>query len=126
MQVAEQTREEAEEWLLLEVGSEFLVRIGQDENNNREHFGHVVHFGFVIVGSGRIGMVFDHKHDQLGEGIDRLENTGSWSPSGGFVLDVAVNADFGAHAEEEGRNLLPLEDPLVLELDNEVDKRLLD
>ena len=125
-EVAEEAREEPEERLLLEVGPELLVRVGEDEDDDRKDLGHVVYLGLVVVGARRVGVVLDHEDDELGEGVDGLEDAGRGGSSGGLVLDVAVDADLGAHAEEERRDLLPLEDALVLQLDDEIDERLLD
>lgn len=125
-EVAQQAREESEEGLLLEVRAEFFMRVGENEDDNREHLRHVVDLGLVIVGSGGIGVVLDHERDELRKGVDGLEDTGGGCSTSRLVLDVAVDTDFGANAEEERRYLLSVEDALLLELDNKVDERLLD
>lgn len=126
VQVAEETREEPEEGLLLEVGSQLLVRVGEDENDDGEDLGHVVHLGLVVVGASRVGVVLDHEDDELGEGVDGLEDASRGGSSSGLVLDVAVDRDLGTDSEEERRDLFSLEDALVLQLDDEIDERLLD
>lgn len=81
---------------------------------------------FVVVGSGRVGVILDHEADELRESVDGLEDTGRRSSSGRLVLDVAVYADLGADAEEEGGDLFTVEDALLLKLNDKVDKGLLD
>lgn len=126
VKVAEQTGKEAEERLLLEVGSEFFVRVGEDKYDDRKYFGHVVDLCFVVVGARRIGVVLDHEDDQLCESVDRLEDASRWRATCSLVLDVALDGDFGADTEEEGGDLLAFEDALILKLNNEIHERLLD
>ena len=70
-EVAKEAREEPEERLLLEVGPELLVRVGENEDDDRKDLGHVVDLGLVVVGARRVGVVLDHEDDELGEGVDR-------------------------------------------------------
>lgn len=126
VQVRQQAREEAEERLRLESGALLFVRVGQDQDDDRKDFGHVVHFCLVVVDTGRVGVILDHKDDQLGERVDRLENSSRRRTSLSLVLDVALDAGLCAHTEEHGRDLFALEDTLRLKLKNEIDEGLLD
>lgn len=125
-QIAQQTREEAEERFLLEVRAEFFVRVGEDENDDRENLRHVVYFRFIVVGSSRIGVVLDHEGDEFGESIDRLEDSSGRGSSSSLVLDVTIDTDLGADSEEERRDLFSVENALLLKLNDEIDKRLFD
>jgi hypothetical protein len=125
-EVAQQAREEPEKRFLLEVRSEFLMRVGEDEDDNREDLGHVVHLGLVVVSAGRVGVVLDHEGDEAGEGVDGLEDPRSGSTASGLVLDVRVDRDLGANAEEETRDLFALENTLLLKLNDEIDERFFD
>ena len=125
-QIAQQTREEAEERFLLEVRAEFFVRVGEDENDDRENLRHVVYFRFIVVGSSRIGVVLDHEGDEFGESVDRLEDASGRGSSSSLVLDVTIDTDLGADSEEERRDLFSVENALLLKLNDEIDKRLFD
>jgi len=113
-QVAQQTREEAEERFLLEMRAKFFVRVGENEDDNREDLCHVVHFRFVVVCSSGVGVVLDHESDKFGESVDRLEDSSSRGSSSSLVFDVTIDADLGTDSEEERGDLFSIEDTLLL------------
>lgn len=98
MEVIEQAGEEAEERLLLEQGLLFM-HVGKDQNEDGQNLRQVVDLCLVVVNSGSVAVVLDDVHNQPGHGVQGLEGESELSRID--VLDVAVDARLGAHAEEE-------------------------
>lgn len=123
MQVIDKTREESEEWFLLEHDPLVFVHIGQYKNKDGQNFREVVDFCLVIVDAGGVPVVLDDVDDQARHCIQSLE--GVFKLPGSNALEVAVDAGIGADTEKERRDVLDLQDTLLGELGNVGDKCLL-
>lgn len=64
MQIIDQAREEAEEGLLLERGSLFLVHVSKHQDKDRKNLGQVMNLRLVVVDAGCIPVVLDDVDDE--------------------------------------------------------------
>lgn len=123
MQIVEKAGEEAEEWLLLELSTLFLMHVRKNQDNNREDLGQVMDFSLLVVDAGCVSVILDDVNYQAGHRIQSLERIGEL-PSVD-ALEVAVDAGFCADTEEERGDIFHLQDALLGEGVDEGDERLL-
>ena len=64
MQVADETGEESEEWLLLKENTLLFVHIRENENENRQNFREVMNFRLVVVNPRSVAVILDDIDDQ--------------------------------------------------------------
>ena len=119
VQVINQTREKAEKRLLRECGLSFMLA-RQDEDKNRKDLLEIMNLCLIIVDSRSIAMILDDVDDEPGHGIYRLERVVILASFDTFV--ELIYASFCANAEEKGRSVFGLQDPLLCELCDEGDK----
>ena len=72
MEICQDAREEAKEWPLLEIYRLVLMCSGEDENDDGEDFGQVMHLDRNRVHRRRVAIVLDHQDDKSGEGVHWL------------------------------------------------------
>lgn len=73
VEVVEDGGEEAEERPLVELVAELLVRLNKHEDDDREDLVQVPDLALVRLGSGRVTVVLEQQHKQLGQRIERDE-----------------------------------------------------
>lgn len=123
VQVIDQTGEEAEERLLLELWTLLFMHICKDQYENRENFGEVVDLGLIVVDTGSVSVVFDYVDDESRDGIQSLE--GLLELTGSDAFKVAGDTPFGTDTEEQRRHILHFQNPMFRELCDEWNESLL-
>lgn len=123
VQVVEEAREEAEEGLLLKLGTLLLMRMGEHKDDDGQDLGQILDLNMVLSSRSHcVTVVFDEQRDESRERVDGLEDVVRVSRR--CLLPVALHARLGTNSEER-KLLVAVQYALLLQLLDEGDEGLL-
>jgi hypothetical protein len=123
MKVVKEAGEESEEGLGLELWTLLFVGVGENEDEDGENLGEVVHLRLLVVDTSSIAVVLDDIDDEPRECVQGLEREVELSK--GHTLEVGRDTSFGANPEEERRYILRFENAVLREIGDKGDEAFL-